>query len=107
MAGQELTNNHIRRGQETNQIWTHEAGTQDTHDRGLTITLQSKIQEDFTDADLTELAVLQSISTKLKAPMFVPEMVRTRRTKLCLFFLEWKNVILGILLLIYCKLMVL
>ncbi len=35
-AGQELTNNHIKQGQETNQIWTHEVGTQDTHDRGLT-----------------------------------------------------------------------
>ncbi len=35
-AGQELTNNHIRRGQETNHIWTQEAGTHDTHDRGLT-----------------------------------------------------------------------
>ncbi len=26
-AGHELTDNHIRRGQETNQIWTQEAGT--------------------------------------------------------------------------------
>ncbi len=34
--GHELTNNHIRRGQETNQIRTQEAGTHDTHDRGLT-----------------------------------------------------------------------
>ncbi len=29
--GHELTNNHIRRGQETNQIRTQEAGTHDTH----------------------------------------------------------------------------
>ncbi len=27
----------MKQGQETNQIWTHEAGTHDTHDRGLTL----------------------------------------------------------------------
>jgi len=37
MAETDLTNNHIKQGQETNQIWTQEAGTHDTHDRGLTI----------------------------------------------------------------------
>ncbi len=26
----------MKQGQETNQIWTQEAGTHDTHDRGLT-----------------------------------------------------------------------
>ncbi len=36
-AGQELTNNHIKQGQENNHIRNHEAGTQDTHDRGLTV----------------------------------------------------------------------
>ncbi len=35
-AGQELTNDHTKQGQETNQIRTQEAGTHDTHDRGLT-----------------------------------------------------------------------
>ncbi len=35
-AGHELTNDHIKQGQETNQIRKHEAGTQDAHDRGLT-----------------------------------------------------------------------
>ncbi len=29
----------MKQGQETNQIWTHEVGTHDTHDRGLTVTL--------------------------------------------------------------------
>ncbi len=38
-AGQELTNNHNQRGQETNQIRTQETGTQDTKDKGLTLTL--------------------------------------------------------------------
>ncbi len=33
MAGTDLTNNHTKQGQETNQIWTKEVGT---HDRGLT-----------------------------------------------------------------------
>ncbi len=36
-AGQGLIHDHLKRGQETNQIWTHEAGTHDTHDRGLTL----------------------------------------------------------------------
>ncbi len=27
----------MKQGQETNQIWTQEAGTHDTHDRGLTL----------------------------------------------------------------------
>ncbi len=27
----------MKRGQETNHIWKQEAGTQDTHDRGLTL----------------------------------------------------------------------
>ncbi len=35
--GHKLTNNHIRLGQETNQIWTQEAGTHDTHNRTLTV----------------------------------------------------------------------
>ncbi len=35
-AGQELTHNDIKQGQETNQIWTQEAGTHDTHNRTLT-----------------------------------------------------------------------
>ncbi len=34
--GTELTNNDTKRGQETNHIRKQEAGTQDTHDRGLT-----------------------------------------------------------------------
>ncbi len=29
----------MKQGQETNQIWTQEAGTHDTHDRGLTGTV--------------------------------------------------------------------
>ncbi len=36
-AGTDLTHNHIKQGQETNQIWTQEEGTHDTHDRGLTL----------------------------------------------------------------------
>ncbi len=36
--GIELTNNDMKRGQETNHIRKQEAGTQDTHDRGLTNT---------------------------------------------------------------------
>ncbi len=40
MAGKDFTNNHIKQGQETNQIWSQEAGTHDTHDRGLTLLLQ-------------------------------------------------------------------
>ncbi len=36
-AGQELINNHIKQGQETNKMWTQEAGTHDTQDRGLTL----------------------------------------------------------------------
>ncbi len=37
--GHELTNNDMKRGQETNHIRKQEAGTQDTHDRGLTVCL--------------------------------------------------------------------
>ncbi len=29
----------MKQGQETNQIWTHEAGTHDTHNRTLTVLL--------------------------------------------------------------------
>ncbi len=36
--GTELTNNDMKRGQETNHIRKQEAGTQDTHHRGLTVT---------------------------------------------------------------------
>ncbi len=43
MAGTDLTNNHTKQGQETNQIWTQEAGSHDTHHRGLTNTLQDTI----------------------------------------------------------------
>ncbi len=35
--GTELTNNDMKRGQETNHIRKQEAGTQDTQDRGLTL----------------------------------------------------------------------
>ncbi len=37
MAGTDLTNNHTKQEQETNQIRTQEAGTHNTHDRGLTL----------------------------------------------------------------------
>ncbi len=36
--GTELIHNDMKRGQETNHIWKQEAGTQDIHDRGLTLT---------------------------------------------------------------------
>ncbi len=33
MAEKDFTNNHIKQGQETNQIWSQEAGTHDTRQR--------------------------------------------------------------------------
>ncbi len=35
-AGHKLTHNDMKQGQETNQIWTQEAGTDDTHNITLT-----------------------------------------------------------------------
>ncbi len=54
--GHELTNNHIWRGQETNQIWTQETGTHDTHNRTLTIGVFDFMQrhENRSAADLKQ-----------------------------------------------------
>ncbi len=46
----------MKRGQETNHIWKQEAGTQDTHDRGLTVaSYLFKFLQKITIADLALL----------------------------------------------------